>query len=97
VLVHHTRGPAVWTRSSTPSGAPDRTRFQHFEAGYLIDWHNPPTRRFILFLSGMAEVMAGDGEARRFGPGCVLLCDDMTGRGHQVCGIEDFVITAVPV
>jgi hypothetical protein len=45
----------------------------------------------------MAEVTVGDGDVRRFGPGTVLLVEDMAGKGHQVRGIEDFVVASVSV
>jgi hypothetical protein len=30
----------------------------------------------------MLEVEASDGEKRRFGPGTILLAEDVTGKGH---------------
>jgi hypothetical protein len=44
--------------------------------------HCAPRRQFVVHLAGMVEVEASDGEVRRFGPGSVLLADDLTGVGH---------------
>jgi hypothetical protein len=44
--------------------------------------HNAPRRQFIVHLEGAVEVEASDGERRRFGPGDVVLVEDLEGRGH---------------
>jgi len=36
-----------------------------------------------------------DGEARRFRPGDVLFCDDLTGKGHVTRAITDMVAAFV--
>ena len=33
-------------------------------------------------IAGELEVEAGDGERRRFGPGSVVLLEDVSGKGH---------------
>jgi hypothetical protein len=40
----------------------------------------PATIHFIL--AGQMEIGIGDGTTRRFGPGDVVLADDLTGQGH---------------
>ena len=47
-----------------------------------IDWHTAPRRQYLLYLNGHTEIEVGSGEIRRFGPGDVLLAEDLTGRGH---------------
>ena len=44
--------------------------------------HNAPRRQFIVHLEGSVEVEASAGEIRRFGPGAVVLAEDLDGRGH---------------
>lgn len=56
--------------------------FRSFPADYFSDWHTAPRRQYIFILSGLMEIGIGDGTTRRFGPGDVVLADDLTGRGH---------------
>ena len=51
--------------------------------------HNAPRRQFIVHLDGAVEVEASDGERRRFGPGDVVLVEDVTGRGHITRWVGD--------
>jgi hypothetical protein len=44
--------------------------------------HNAPRRQFIVQISGACEVETSTGEIRRFGPGSVLLVEDLDGHGH---------------
>jgi hypothetical protein len=39
--------------------------------------------------------VTSDGEARRFRPGDVLFCDDLTGKGHVTRAITDMVAAFV--
>jgi hypothetical protein len=54
---------------------------------YFIDWHNAPRRQFVVNVTGTVEIVASDGERRRFGPGTVLLAEDVTGKGHTSRGL----------
>ena len=56
--------------------------FRCFPADYWSDWHTAPRRQYIFILVGQMEIGIGDGTARRFGPGDVVLADDLTGQGH---------------
>ena len=53
--------------------------------------HLAPRRQFIVHLTGEAEVEVSDGEVRRFGPGSVLLVEDVSGKGHITRRIGDTV------
>jgi hypothetical protein len=44
--------------------------------------HNAPRRQFIIQITGWCEIETSTGEVRRFGPGEVLLVEDLDGRGH---------------
>jgi hypothetical protein len=53
-----------------------------FSADYFRDWHIAPRRQYIFVLSGAMEMGIGDGTTRRFGPGDVVVADDLTGQGR---------------
>ena len=47
------------------------------------NWHNAPHRRYVVVLKGRFEVeVENGGKTRSFGPGEVLLAEDLTGKGH---------------
>jgi hypothetical protein len=46
------------------------------------DWHNPPQRLLVLWLTGEVEFETSDGDIRRLAAGSVLLAEDTTGKGH---------------
>jgi len=56
------------------------------------DLHTSPSRLFGVFLSGMCEIHASDGEVRRFTTGDLFVLGDTTGKGHTTgaVGDEDF-------
>jgi hypothetical protein len=47
-----------------------------------VDWHNPPQRLLVLWLSGEVEFETSDGDIRRLPAGSVVLAEDTTGKGH---------------
>lgn len=64
------------------------TAFRETQQGLELDFHPAPRRQLIVYLSGVVEVECGDGTARRFGAGEVMLADDTTGQGHISRDIE---------
>lgn len=46
-------------------------------------WHPEPRPEFIIRLAGEVEIECSDGELRSFGPGAMLLVEDLTGKGHR--------------
>ena len=46
-------------------------------------WHCAPRRVLVVPLSGEVEVEVSSGESRRFGPGDILLAEDVDGKGHR--------------
>lgn len=53
------------------------------EAGpEVYDFHVAPRRQLVVHVTGSTEIEVADGERRTFGPGDVLLADDLTGQGH---------------
>lgn len=53
------------------------------EAGYDFDWHVAPRRQYIVMMEGLVEIQVSDGETRTFGPGEIVLVEDLTGTGHK--------------
>ena len=50
--------------------------------GTNVPPHDAPQHYISIILSGEAEVVTSDGEARRLRPGDVIFFDDLTGKGH---------------
>ncbi len=46
-------------------------------------WHRAPKKVLVVPLSGQVEVEVSSGELRRFGPGDILLAEDLDGKGHR--------------
>jgi len=51
--------------------------------------HVAPKRQFVVHLAGESEVEVSDGEVRRFGPGSVVLVEDLSGKGHTTRRVGD--------
>jgi quercetin dioxygenase-like cupin family protein len=73
--------------------------FRKTEPGTFMDWHVAPRRQYVITLVGQAEIGIGDGTVMRFGPGDVMLADDLTGKGHttRAVGKETRISVAIPV
>ena len=56
--------------------------FRHAPPGHDHGYSNAPRRQFVVTLTGRFEVSCGDGTTCVFGPGDILLADDLTGEGH---------------
>jgi len=63
--------------------------------GTDVPRHNAPQPYVCIVLSGELEVAASDGETRRFAPGDLLLCEDLTGKGHATRTLTDAVAAFV--
>jgi quercetin dioxygenase-like cupin family protein len=51
-------------------------------AGWFGDWHPSPHRQLYINFSGHLEVSVSDGETRVFGPGDIVLVEDLLPPGH---------------
>lgn len=51
--------------------------------------HVSPRRQLVVNLEGSLEVETSDGQARRFGPGTVVLLEDTDGIGHITREVDD--------
>ena len=83
----------------TPLEAATGITFRRNPPGYFLDWHNAPRRQYAITISGEVEIGTGDGTVLRFGPGAVLLAEDLTGQGHttRVVGTETRITVVVPL
>jgi hypothetical protein len=61
--------------------------------GMFETWHNADRKRYIVVISGEAEVTTTDGEKLRLVPGEIYLAEDLTGKGHtfRVIGNQEWV------
>ena len=64
-------------------------------AGTLAPAHNAPQPYVAIVLSGEGEIVASDGEGRRFLPGEMIFCDDLSGKGHVTRAISDLKLAFV--
>jgi hypothetical protein len=62
-------------------------------AGYFEDWHNADRKRYIVVVSGEAEVTTTGGEKASIVPGHIYIAEDLTGKGHtfRVVGNQEWV------
>jgi hypothetical protein len=56
--------------------------FRRVPPTHRSHYHPAPRRQYVVTLAGQVEIETGDGTVRRFGPGDVMLADDLTGHGH---------------
>ena len=59
------------------------------EAGYFLDFHTANRRQYSISLTGSVELGLPDGTLKQYGPGTVLLAEDLTGTGHSTRVIGD--------
>jgi uncharacterized cupin superfamily protein len=83
----------------TPYLNAEKIGFLRLPPGTPTDWHPAPGKRFVMVLSGIGQIEAGDGERRTFAPGSVLLVTDTQGPGHRtiVVGEQDVFAVWVPI
>jgi len=61
--------------------------------GMFEPWHSADKKRYVVVISGEAEVTTTSGEKARIVPGQIYIAEDLTGKGHtfRVIGNEDWV------
>ena len=89
------RGPS----ERSPLEGADGIEFGRYQPGHFSDWHHAPRRQYVFGIAGLMEIGIGDGTVLSFGPGDVLLAEDLNGRGHtmRVVGSEPRIHSAVPL
>lgn len=75
----------------------DNSVFLELPIGWYGDWHPTPVRQWLILITGICELEAGDGEKVTRKAGDVVMLDDLTGKGHQtkVIGDESVRIAAI--
>jgi hypothetical protein len=63
--------------------------FARFPVGFVSDWHPASCRMYAFILAGQVECTIGDGTVQRFGPGDVVIEEDVTGQGHSNRVMDD--------
>jgi quercetin dioxygenase-like cupin family protein len=73
--------------------------WRHVAPGPPAGWHTAPRRQYVVVLSGQMEVEVAGGETRRFGPGDLLLTEDLSGKGHitRTVGDQPRVLLNIPL
>jgi hypothetical protein len=68
-------------------------------AGAVQGWHTADARRYLVAISGRAELEIAGGQKVFIEPGRICLDEDLTGKGHtfRVLGREDWVALFVDV
>jgi hypothetical protein len=81
VLLQGRKSANIHASSGVIRGIP--VNICHVPAGMCeVDWHNPPQRLLVLWLTGEVEFQTSDGNVRRLAAGSVVLAEDTTGKGH---------------
>lgn len=70
--------------------------FKNDLPAHILDWHPAPRRQYVITLAGSVDIRVGDGTVKTFGPGDVLLAEDLTGQGHTAAP-TDWVRAFIPV
>ena len=63
--------------------------FREVLPSYDYDFHNAPDEQYIILLDGGVEIETSLGEKRTFETGCILLVEDVTGKGHKTKNLEN--------
>jgi mannose-6-phosphate isomerase-like protein (cupin superfamily) len=74
-------------------------RFRRRALGHHRTWHNESRPQYLVVLAGQLEVSIGDGSVRGFGPGDVLMAEDLTGQGHTTRTVSErpLVFVTMPI
>lgn len=79
--------------------AANGVQFIQLPAGWNAEGIQIPKKQFLICLSGNIEVAASDGKTRSFGPGDIVLMEDVDSSGHRtsVKGNAEFTAAVIPV
>ncbi|MDF3054529.1 MAG: hypothetical protein K0Q74_436 [Gammaproteobacteria bacterium] len=58
-------------------------RLFEFDADFQCDWHISSKRCYYLYLQGRQAVEVSGGGQKEFGPGDIILAEDLSGKGHR--------------
>lgn len=63
--------------------------FRKVVPSYDYDFHNAPSKQFIILLDGEIEIETSLGEKRIFSSGEILQVEDITGKGHKTKNLKE--------
>ncbi|PZX93299.1 hypothetical protein DOS84_10545 [Flavobacterium aquariorum] len=69
--------------------------FRKVKPNYDFDFHQAPTRQYIILQDGEIEIETSLGEKRTFEPGNVLLVEDTFGKGHRTRNLKKAVRSSI--
>jgi quercetin dioxygenase-like cupin family protein len=74
-------------------------QFTSWPPGHFMDFHPAPRHQLVITLQGEMEIGLEDGTTERFGPGDVLIAEDLQGKGHtlRVTGDQQRISVSVPL
>ena len=73
------KAKTVMLRRSTAAG----------RAHIAEQFHTAPARTYVVLLQGRIEIEVAHGVKERFGPGDIILGEDLEGEGHVTRGVGD--------
>jgi hypothetical protein len=76
-------------RATTPPQASDGAFFNRSPAGQDSGWHTAPRRQYVIGIQGVTQITLHDGTYKHFGPGDIILAEDLTGSGHHTKVVGD--------
>ena len=62
--------------------------FRKVVADYDFNFHNTPSRQYVVLLDGEIEIETSLGEKRKFKAGHILLLEDTSGKGHKTKNLK---------
>jgi hypothetical protein len=81
----------------TVSQAAESLAFYRRDEGSFTDFHRPPRRQYMFYLTARVELGLGDGTSVVMEPGDVLLAEDTTGQGHSSRVLSPGMCVVVPL
>ena len=74
--------PGVPRLTVADAGPVGRVQIVDIDPDFEPGWHTAPRAQFVVFLTGWARLVAGDGQVRELPAGSVVLAEDLHGDGH---------------
>ena len=81
----------------TVSQPADSVAFYERTEGSFTDFHRPPRRQYMFYLTARVELGLGDGSSVVMEPGDVLLAEDVSGQGHSSRVLTPGMCAVVPL
>lgn len=88
----------AWSHATVAQDC-DFVSFRIMPVGYDHSWHCAPRKQYVVALQGQIEITLRNRHSETFGPGAILLAEDMTGSGHctRVVGDTPVLYSLIPL